>query len=53
MFYKEIYNKKKISIKLKMRRPYIIETVQLREAVKKTGYFMTSSQFHFPPTHPT
>ena len=44
MFYKEIYNKKKISIKLKMRRPYIIETVQLREAVKKTGYFMTSSQ---------
>ena len=26
----------------------------LREAVKKkTGYFMTSSQIHLPPTHPT
>ena len=32
-----------------MKRPYIIETVQLREAVKKTGHFMTSSHYKLGP----
>ena len=30
-----------------------LQSNPLREAVKKTRYFMTLSQFHFAPTHPT
>ena len=41
--------------KNKLTPPPKVETLTLlREAVKKnTRYFMTSSQFHLLPTHPT
>ena len=39
---------KKCSLMILLQRLFMV-----REAVKKPGYFMTLSRFHFPLTHPT